>query len=134
MGQTYKARGTEVITNGGERVKDNSDFSRRRFLEGLLIGTAGLAFGSKLQAAEILAQNQGRKLGIALLGLGRYATGELGPALRQTKLIELRGVITGHPEKGEKWRRTIVSTKRIFTATRRWTVSPITKTSTSSTS
>jgi glucose-fructose oxidoreductase len=103
VGQTYKARGTEVITNGGERVKDNSDFSRRRFLEGLLIGTAGLAFGSKLQAAEILAQNQGRKLGIALLGLGRYATGELGPALRQTKLVELRGVITGHPEKGEKW-------------------------------
>ena len=78
-------------------MKDNSDFSRRKFLGGLLIGTAGLAFGSKLQAAEILAQNQGRKLGIALLGLGRYATGELGPALRQTKLVELRGVITCHP-------------------------------------
>jgi glucose-fructose oxidoreductase len=84
-------------------VKDDPNFSRRTFLEGLLMGTAGLVLGCKLEARDILAQNQGRKLGVALLGLGRYATGELGPALRQTNLCELRGVITGHPEKGEKW-------------------------------
>ena len=44
-----------------------------------------------------------RKLGVALLGLGRYATGELGPALRHTKNCELRGVVTGTPAKAEKW-------------------------------
>ena len=51
----------------------------------------------------MLAQNKGRKLGVALLGLGRYSTNQLGPALRETKLCRLAGVITGHPEKGEKW-------------------------------
>jgi len=73
-------------------------FNRRDFIRGLSIGAAGL-----LIRPDLLAQTGGRKLGIAMLGLGGYATGQLGPALRQTKLCELRAVVTGHPEKGEKW-------------------------------
>jgi len=41
-----------------------------------------------------------------LLGLGKYSSGQLGPALRETKLCYLAGVITGHPEKGEQWAAT----------------------------
>ena len=76
-----------------------SETSRRDFLRGL--GTAGLAAGIGLRARAVLGDN--RKLGVALLGLGRYSTNQLGPALRETKLCYLAGVVTGHPEKGEKW-------------------------------
>src|SRR6266498_2181805 len=77
--------------------------SRRDFLRGLTLGTAAVATTDLLAIAEALAQNKGRKLGVALLGLGRYSTNQLGPALRETKLCYLAGVVTGHPEKGEKW-------------------------------
>jgi len=77
--------------------------SRREFLPKLLVGTAALATGVNALTLRAPRQDKGRKLGVALLGLGRYAAGELGPALKQTKLCYLAGVVTGHPEKGEKW-------------------------------
>lgn len=76
--------------------------SRRDFLRGISVTAAGLALTPKT-IAEMLAQNRGRKLGIAMLGLGGYATNQLAPALRETKLCELIAVVTGHPEKGQKW-------------------------------
>jgi len=77
-------------------------FSRRDFLRGLSIATAGLTLGPNY-IADLLAQNSGRKLGVAMLGLGNYATNQLAPALLETKLCQLTAVVTGHPEKGEKW-------------------------------
>ena len=76
-----------------------TDISRRDFLHGL--GTAGLVAGFGLRPQHVFGED--RKLGVALLGLGRYSTNQLGPALRETKLCYLAGVVTGHPEKGEKW-------------------------------
>jgi hypothetical protein len=43
------------------------------------------------------------KLGVALCGLGNYARGQLAPALKLTQNCELRGVVTGSPEKGGAW-------------------------------
>ena len=77
-------------------------FSRRDFLRVLSIATAGLALGPNY-IADLLAQNSGRKLGIAMLGLGNYATNQLATALLETKLCQLTAVVTGHAEKGEKW-------------------------------
>jgi glucose-fructose oxidoreductase len=76
--------------------------SRRDFIRGLSITTAGLALAPGY-LADLLAQNSGRKLGIAMLGLGNYATNQLAPALRETKLCQLTAVVTGHPEKGAEW-------------------------------
>ena len=45
-----------------------------------------------------------RKLGVALLGLGGYAKGQIGPALKRTQHCEVRGLITGSPDKLPKWR------------------------------
>ncbi|MEM1323424.1 MAG: Gfo/Idh/MocA family oxidoreductase [Bacteroidota bacterium] len=45
------------------------------------------------------------KLGVALVGLGNYATRQLGPALRQTQYCELRGIVTGTPEKEGQWQQ-----------------------------
>jgi hypothetical protein len=82
--------------------KQFSSLSRRDFVRTLSVGAAGLTLAPKY-IAELLAQNNGRKLGVAMLGLGGYATNQLAPALRQTKLCQLTAVVTGHPEKGEKW-------------------------------
>lgn len=46
-----------------------------------------------------------RKLGVALVGLGGYATHLLAPALQQTRHCALRGVVTGSREKGLRWAR-----------------------------
>ena len=48
-------------------------------------------------------ENQAKKLGIALVGLGNYSSGQLAPALQETKFCELRGIVTGTPEKEKKW-------------------------------
>jgi glucose-fructose oxidoreductase len=79
-----------------------SDSSRREFLRRLSLTAAALA-AERLRAQNTSENKADRRLGVALLGLGRYSTNELGPALRQTKKCYLAGIVTGHPEKGEKW-------------------------------
>jgi predicted dehydrogenase len=46
-----------------------------------------------------------KRLGIALVGLGGYSTGQLAPALKQTRHCYLAGIVTGSPEKAEAWTR-----------------------------
>src|SRR5690606_29556712 len=46
-----------------------------------------------------------RKLGVALVGLGGYATGQLAPALQETQWCQLTGVVTGDRAKGDRWSR-----------------------------
>lgn len=75
-----------------------SPVSRRRFL-GQVSAVTALAFAPRLARA----QEPARKLGVALVGLGRYSTGQLGPALRETKHCRLAGVVTGDPAKGAQW-------------------------------
>ena len=76
-----------------------SALTRRKFLGQVTAGTATLAFAARAwsQAAPP------KKLGVALVGLGSYATGQLGPALRATNNCRLAGVVTGSRAKGEKW-------------------------------
>src|SRR5205085_10687185 len=67
------------------------------------VGTAALvALGSRAEGAE---PPPGRKLGVALVGLGGYSTGLLGPALQETSHCRLSGVVTGSPENGRQWAR-----------------------------
>ena len=44
------------------------------------------------------------KLGVALVGLGSYSSGELAPALQQTKHCFLAGLVSGSPEKLAEWK------------------------------
>jgi glucose-fructose oxidoreductase len=74
--------------------------TRRKFIGQLSLSAAALALSRKLVGAET---RPGRKLGIALAGLGNYATHQLAPALRQTQYCRLAGVVTGSPDKGKKW-------------------------------
>jgi predicted dehydrogenase len=44
------------------------------------------------------------QLGIALVGLGKYSTGELAPALEKTSHCKLAGVVTGSEQKAREWK------------------------------
>lgn len=92
---------------------NSSTSSRRRFLQNVALGGLAAWAGPQI-LPPLLAQPQGapagspqgRKLGIALVGLGNYSRGELGPALKtQTKYCRLAGVVTGSREKGLHWSR-----------------------------
>ncbi|SEL26124.1 Predicted dehydrogenase [Parapedobacter koreensis] len=81
------------------------------------MGIGGMAFAglssiggcgspSNQQAEEHTDEQQAeRKLGIALVGLGGYAGGQLAPALQETDHCYLAGIVTGTPSKIDKWRR-----------------------------
>lgn len=87
--------------------------SRRRFLYNL--GLAGLgvplissgikcADDNKPKSQAMIDENKkAGKLGIALLGLGGYAGGQLAPALLQTEHCYLAGIVTGTPSKIPTW-------------------------------
>ncbi|MCB2377527.1 Gfo/Idh/MocA family oxidoreductase [Hymenobacter sp. BT635] len=92
--------------------------SRREFIRTLSLGLgAGLAahsaLGQPLSWLEELsygpasheALQAGRQLGVALVGLGKYSNGQLAPALQQTKLCKLAGIVTGTPSKASQWKR-----------------------------
>ncbi|WP_386820186.1 Gfo/Idh/MocA family protein [Luteolibacter algae] len=73
------------------------NISRRELIA--LLGAGAL--GSSRSWA---AQPEGKTYGVALVGLGSYATGQLGPALLETKRARLTGIVTGSPEKIPSWR------------------------------
>ncbi len=81
-------------------MKNSRLSSRRSFLETLSFGAAALTLTGR---ARDEPAPPAKKLGIALCGLGSYATGQLAPALKLTQHVELRGVITGSREKGQRW-------------------------------
>jgi glucose-fructose oxidoreductase len=94
--------------------------SRRSFLRQFALGGTALALGSQLgRGSALLAApplSGKRKLGVALMGLGRYSAGELAPALEATQHCHLAGVITGDVEKGRAWsRRFRFPEKNIYT-------------------
>jgi len=74
---------------------------RRRFLGQLPAAGALLAAPASLLANPM----DNKKLGVALVGLGGYATGQLGPALKMTEHCRLAGVVTGSRDKGLSWAR-----------------------------
>ena len=92
---------------------NHSNSSRRRFLYNL--GLAGLSIslissGSQCNdddksnpQTRIDKNKKTGKLGIALLGLGGYAGGQLAPALQSTEHCYLAGIVTGTPSKIPVW-------------------------------
>ncbi|MCX8209838.1 MAG: Gfo/Idh/MocA family oxidoreductase [Lewinella sp.] len=90
--------------------------ARRKFLRQSAIAATGLIFMPTIISCETRSgapststapaaapEKTGRKLGIALLGLGSYSNGQIAPSLQFTKHCELRGIITGSPEKVPVW-------------------------------
>ncbi|MFC4701242.1 Gfo/Idh/MocA family protein [Glaciecola siphonariae] len=72
--------------------------NRRQFLK----YTSSMIALSALGSSSLYAQS-GRKVGVALVGLGNYSESILAPALMAAKHCELKGIVTGTPRKVPKW-------------------------------
>lgn len=72
---------------------------RRTFL--LSAGLAGLWWKSEAAMNSPISKN--KKPGIALVGLGSYAMGQLAPALQKTKHVKLTALVSGSPEKLDRY-------------------------------
>lgn len=71
----------------------------------LSLDAAANTFISSAQARDHdTGTKEPKKLGIALVGLGKYSEEQLAPALQETKLCKLTAIVTGTPEKAEKWK------------------------------
>lgn len=77
-------------------------YSRRKFLKTTSFGVGAAALASPM-ALSVACQPPAESLGVALVGLGNYATGQLGPALKETNRCHLAGVVTGDRVKGLRW-------------------------------
>jgi glucose-fructose oxidoreductase len=95
-------------------MSDPANATRRRFLRqsaagaSLLLAPGLIACGrgnspGTSPSAPASAPTDDRKIGVAILGLGGYAKGQIAPALQLTEHCELRGLITGSPEKLPDW-------------------------------
>ena len=81
---------------------------RRTFTRRLSLGLGATALGTNaLSSPSIITapfqQEPAKKLGIALVGLGGYSSGQLAPALQETKNCQLTGIVTGTPAKEKEW-------------------------------
>lgn len=74
--------------------------TRRSFVSQVTAGATALALATRGRAESAPPE---KKLGVALVGLGSYARGQLGPALKLTENCRLAGVVTGDAAKGAKW-------------------------------
>lgn len=73
----------------------------------LLLAT-GLAFATLPLTGRtnipVSPQYTGRKLGLAIVGLGRYATEQVGVGLEQSDYWQVKGIVTGSPGKIPAWK------------------------------
>lgn len=82
--------------------------SRRSFVKNVSLGLGATSVLPTLLSFENMANNvhptyDGKKLNIALCGLGRYAN-ILAKGLEETSYCRLAGIITGTPEKAQSWK------------------------------
>ncbi|TLF45240.1 Gfo/Idh/MocA family protein [Maribacter aurantiacus] len=74
---------------------------RRIFIKNTLIAGAAASFSPSFLMSATRTNKE--KLGVALVGLGYYSTDLLAPALQLTEHCELKGIVTGSPEKIPVW-------------------------------
>lgn len=80
------------------------NITRRTFNKKLTKALAGTALLSGMPLALGMNSNEkDGKLGVALVGLGRYSRGQLAPGLVNAEHCYLAGIVTGTPSKAAKW-------------------------------
>jgi predicted dehydrogenase len=77
-------------------------FSRRGFIKTGSIAVGAVVLGNSIKALAAASPAK-KKLGIALVGLGYYSSGQLAPALQHTENCYLAGIVTGTPSKAVDW-------------------------------
>ncbi|PKD15917.1 glucose-fructose oxidoreductase [Salegentibacter salinarum] len=89
--------------------KNNNKNPRRNFIKNTGLGMGGVILAPSLlsftEQESVNIARDNKKLGIALVGLGRYSTNQLAPALEKTKNCRLSGIVTGSPSKEKAWKK-----------------------------
>lgn len=103
---------------------DTQNPSRRKFLHDVGLTAVGVTLLSSFTDSGIASEDPlqriknakaNGKLGIALVGLGGYAGGQLAPALQQTEHCYLAGIVTGTPSKVDSWKsRYSIADKNVY--------------------
>ena len=81
--------------------------TRRHFLQTGAAGlaAAGLARAALAQAqddAVTAAQQSGKKIGFAVMGLGQLGLGQIVPAFKDSRIAKLTALVSGHPDKAKQ--------------------------------
>lgn len=71
----------------------------------LALGGSALAIPSARAEKKAPPAYTGNKLGLAMVGLGRYATDQVGVGLEQSDYWQVRGIVTGSPHKIPAWQK-----------------------------
>lgn len=79
------------------------ELSRRHFVKGAAAATLAVPFISAAATRE--KTSPGKKLGVALCGLGKLSTDQIAPALLKTQHCRLAGIVTGSSGKVDEWRK-----------------------------
>src|SRR5688500_4317190 len=82
-------------------------FTRRSFLQTTAAGVASAAFARSVLAqaqddAVTAAQQSGKKIGYAVMGLGQLGLGQIVPAFKDCKLARLTALVSGSPDKAKQ--------------------------------
>jgi predicted dehydrogenase len=89
------------------------EYSRRKFVRQLSVtaitagGISTLVSCNDYNEKNIKKMNEQKakgKLGVALVGLGKYSEEQLAPALSESKQCYLAGIVTGTPSKVDNWK------------------------------
>jgi hypothetical protein len=97
-------------------MKNINTYSRRAFINASInigFSAASIYAFSALSSCDRKSQEEKseenttenenqRKLGVALVGLGNYSSGQLAPALQETQHCYLAGIVTGTPDKEDQ--------------------------------
>lgn len=75
---------------------------RRSFIQTAAFGAAYLSLPA---CSTSMSNPTAKQIGVALVGLGYYATHLLAPALELTKHCKLTGIVTGTPSKIPTWQK-----------------------------
>ncbi|MFB0947843.1 MAG: Gfo/Idh/MocA family oxidoreductase, partial [Spirosomataceae bacterium] len=82
--------------------------NRRSFLKKLGLSASAIPFlGATANATNLqsIIPYKGKQLGVALVGLGNYATNRLAVGLEETEHCKLAGIVTGTPAKKIQWQK-----------------------------
>jgi len=94
---------------------NSSPVPRRNFIRCGALAAIGFPFVTSLTSAARAEENDPRKLGFALVGLGGLSTGQLAPALQKTKYCRLAAIVTGTPSKIPVWKdRYQIADKNVY--------------------